>query len=921
MAYVVPSVLVYQQLKNAGGVLNSTPDLECCIFGPANNVVTFDVNDPVSLAKTAAATSISALGTVSLGSTSVTFNNVTGFTVGDNITIAGAGADGALLQTTITAINGLVVTVGTAASTAVTGAVVSKSAYFNNPVVDTTYLMPSAKPGQVVDVDSINLYFTNAKVESFTANGYGKVLANMTLDPLGTAKIVMEPQTYGNAGYTGSGAYITVDNPSYFKVDDYILIKGGGPQIGATGVFKDLVTRVVGFNESSDSTNCTLSIYPSLGVGNNLSSTTPKISKVYESNFNADANSLRVEAGDAVTVSYTNAGGSVVVLNTNARSVETDDGQVGRVTTITLADAMANMKPVGLFNGSSVTVTGTPTRTVKVSSGDYALISVGSSVVIDGCGLNKVRRTVIAKTTSGPDYRLHLDQTVTWTSSGNPTIDVIPTVSFEVVKNIVSVALPAVDPKTSQEYFEYNPVDQELVLHPNPVSSYGRILEGNVHVEYTALRKDLSGRLLSFDSLDDIEALLEDTTDSNPLGLACVLAKANTTGRVNAVAVDGDTLEDYLAGLEASENYRLYVLAPLTQNQSILSAFKAHVESMSLPENASWRTAIVNTELPTTINVGVGATLVVTTDSYGSENAVGQGFTSSSPSGDTYFQAPAATFVTDGVAPGDILSLVVDNYNLPDTFEQFVIAEIIDNTKLIVEGDHLNVVVNSYQVKRTLSKAQQAASVAAVSRTYGSKRVWHLMPSTVGVSVGGVTKYLPGYYAAAAMAGLVSGVPVQMNLTNIGLAGITDLRFASFYFSKKDLGTMAEAGTMLLVQDVQGGVPYVRHSLTTDVSVLAYREVLKVKNIDFLSYFYYDKLRPFIGTWNITEDTLNIMRQTLTASGELLKSKKLPKIGAPLISYKIEKIAQNEFNKDSIDVIMPVSVVDPNNYTNLYLVI
>ena len=105
------------------------------------------------------------------------------------------------------------------------------------------------------------------------------------------------------------------------------------------------------------------------------------------------------------------------------------------------------------------------------------------------------------------------------------------------------------------------------------------------------------------------------------------------------------------------------------------------------------------------------------------------------------------------------------------------------------------------------------------------------------------------------------------------------------------------------------------------MTVLEYREILIVKNWDFLSYYYYDRLKGFIGSWNITPDTLNTVRQTLVASSELMKTKKLPKIGAPLLSYKINKLEQNQYNKDNVDVELQVGLVYPLNYLSLYLII
>jgi hypothetical protein len=248
------------------------------------------------------------------------------------------------------------------------------------------------------------------------------------------------------------------------------------------------------------------------------------------------------------------------------------------------------------------------------------------------------------------------------------------------------------------------------------------------------------------------------------------------------------------------------------------------------------------------------------------------------------------------------------------------VLNVVSNQQLVIAATATSTAVSFY-VSRTMSKTQSATAVKLTSQNFGTGRVWHIQPDTVGVTIGGVVKYLPGYYLACGLAGMGAGFPVQQGFTNIGVAGITDLKNSNFTFSKADLNSMAEGGTCLFVQDTQGGIPYCRHELTTDVSVLEYREMLVVKNWDFLSYFYYDKLKAFIGSWNITPDTINTIRQNITAASELVKSKKLPKIGAPLLSYAITKLEQNKFNKDNLDVNLNISVVYPLNYLNLHIII
>ena len=229
--------------------------------------------------------------------------------------------------------------------------------------------------------------------------------------------------------------------------------------------------------------------------------------------------------------------------------------------------------------------------------------------------------------------------------------------------------------------------------------------------------------------------------------------------------------------------------------------------------------------------------------------------------------------------------------------------------------------VTKFEILRNLDNASKAKNIAAISSTFKSKRIIHVMPCLVGITENSVIKYLPSYYLAAAVAGCVAGFPVQQGLTNLTLAGIDSLQGSNFYFSKDDLNTMAAAGTMIFVQDTQSAAPYCRHELTTDMSVLEYRELLKVKNWDYLSYFYHDILNPFIGQWNIVEDTLRVIRQTVISASENLKTQKLPRIGAPLVSYEIAQLAQDTTMKDKIQLKMNIAIVDPNNYTDVHLVI
>ena len=808
MGYVTPSTLVYQDLQNSGGVLYTTPDLEACIIGPAYNVVEYVPGSTSSQIQTAAKSTTSTLGTISVGSKTLTVESTVGISKGDTILVAGAGVSGATLQAAVVDVVGNIVTLDTAASTAVIGASVSESGSISNSTVDNSFLISSSKPGQIVDVDSVQVWLNNVKVEtlvgSFTAVA-------------GSASI----STYLPTGLTGNissgSSDLTLSATNGLVIGDSIKVVGAGAS-GADliAVIKEVAALVV-----------TLDIAASTTVGS------AAVTKVAPQNINDLTNTLRVEPGDSIIVSYTDTTSTLKSFTSSVRDLTTSSGYNGTISEIRLID----MFPADL-QGTNISIS------IRKSYSNQQLPSVKPSSGLDNYDISNIG------------------------------------------------------------------VDDSVVIKTDPELAYGRIVSADVYIGYRALRTDLANRVLTINDANDLVGQLGESTDKNPLSLGIEIALANTTGRIKAIAVTSNDLQGYLEALSTAEGERLYFLVPLTQDQSILSAFKAHVEQMSLPENAGWRVAIVNTAMPLTQDIGQYS------KDYVNSNEGNNTITISS--GKYVLTSSNSTFISDGISAGDLINITASTPS--SQVGAHKVLEVVSNQQLVISATATATAVSFY-VSRTLTRSQTAKAVAGVATTLNSKRVWLVQPDIVGVSVNGITKYLPGYYLCCGLAGMGAGFPVQQGFTNIGVAGITDLKHSNFYFSREDLGTMAEVGVCIFAQETQGSIPYCRHELTTDVSVLEYREMLVVKNWDFLSYFYRDKVKSFIGVWNITPDTINVVRQTLVASSELAKSKKLPKIGPPLLGYSITSLTQNSYNKDNLDCYMKIAVVYPLNYLNLHLVI
>jgi len=956
MSYIIPSVLVYQQLANAGGVLNSTPDLDTCIIGPSYNVLKYVSGSAASQVATAALSTSTTLADTTVDSAVLT--NVVapgGFAVGDSVLVIGAGANGANLQATILSMAGNQITLDTGASTAVTGAVLSKAGKIANTAVTNTFALPGQKPGQAVTTSTVVPWYNNTKVETFLNGAYSySGQSTLTVNtPTGVTGTI-------NAA-SNSLAISTAAMATQWAIGDDISVANAG-----AGGTVPLVTKISNISGQTFT----------LAAAAVTTATTQAVTKPLVSNQNATTNTLRIEAGDSVVVTYTPPGGTATTMSSKVRSVVTSSGQNGTVSTITLYDAPPDNLSVptttgtvgaastaltvasaaGFATGDTVVVSGAGaagaslTTTITVSGltftlGAAATTAVTNAVVtkvIASTGTVSPGATAVTVTTGGGTHfqtgdRIILEgagangadhlatltnvATNTLTFAGNPTVTSVSAgakvrrvnnVQLSVRKTYNNQQVAATKPISGGSNFDTSTTAStgQVTIQANSELIYGKVITADVYFSYKALRTDLAGTINTFESIDDVEGLLGDTTDDNPLALALVMALANTTGRIFAIGIKSNDLQGHLDALTLTETQRLYTLVPLTQDQSIIASYKAHVDQMSLPAAASWRVVLANTAIPTTQNIGNYSSTSVNANSGNNTVTIN--------TGNYVLTASNATFVQDGVTPGDVVNITAAT---PGTIiGTATVLQVVSNQQLIISALATATAV-SYYVTRALTKSQQATAVAGVSSQFNDKRIVHVQPDTVGVTVNGATKFLPGYYLCSALGGMMAGFPVQQGFTNIGVAGIVDLKNSNFYFSRADLGTMAEVGTFLFVQETQGGIPYVRHEMTTDVSVLEYREVLKVKNWDFLSYFYYDKLKMFIGSWNVTADTLNTIRQTIDASSELLKGQKLPKIGPPLISGVITKLEQDANNKDQVNCNLQIEIVSPLNYLNLYLIV
>lgn len=431
------------------------------------------------------------------------------------------------------------------------------------------------------------------------------------------------------------------------------------------------------------------------------------------------------------------------------------------------------------------------------------------------------------------------------------------------------------------------------------------VVSAKVYLGYKALRTDLTS-VGTVESAQDAAGALGKLTADNPLGLGVLLALANTNTPVKFLGVTEDSLAGYVAAkdtLELVDN--VYGLVPLTQNPAILNVYKAHCEAMSQPEVGMWRRCFVSTALMTDKVLSDGTTGTIETKS---------------GEGRLLFRDTAGAFLTDTVSAADQLELLDAQGNVLFSVlvEEVIGDDLLEVTSVFPDSnaEALEDWTGAYRIKTFLDKAQQAAEIRQVGRGFGSQRVCHVWPDTAIIE----GEQVPGFYLGCAVAGMVSGLPSHQGLTRISVAGIEGLRNANDYFTQNQLDTIADGGTFIFLQQNTSSPPYVRHQLTTDMATIELRELSFCKNFDYVCILLKEVLDQFLGKYNIVPSTLALLQTAAEAVLESLRLNNLPKIGSPVLNYKVDSVAQLEAIRDRVEMYVSVNFPYVLNTIGLHVV-
>jgi hypothetical protein len=292
----------------------------------------------------------------------------------------------------------------------------------------------------------------------------------------------------------------------------------------------------------------------------------------------------------------------------------------------------------------------------------------------------------------------------------------------------------------------------------------------------------------------------------------------------------------------------------------------------------------------------------------------------------TLLQVPTGTnnakgyFITNNVQPGDIVRY---NYSTDgfgeEQYQEYVVDRVLSENSLLLytSGDSAVTQAQRFEIWHNRNRNEIADHVAEQAGSLSNRRICAVWPDQVGEA--GVVQ--PGYYLAAALAGLVSGVVPHQPLTNVEVAGFDDFTRSYKYFNETQLNRMAEAGVWIVTED-KDGTPHTRHALTTDNLDLNRREEMIRRNVDSMSYLFLRRLKPYIGRTNAQPGMVQVLQFEVNAVLSFLRSNGVTReLGSQLTSGSIRTLQIHPLLKDRIEIVLDLVVPAPLNNIELHLVV
>lgn len=451
---------------------------------------------------------------------------------------------------------------------------------------------------------------------------------------------------------------------------------------------------------------------------------------------------------------------------------------------------------------------------------------------------------------------------------------------------------------------------------------------GDMFVEYREWLSELCDEVNAIADVADLDKIRGPLDPDNPLkwGVYKALANSNgTTVKYTAVCAPED-LDSWVQVLERIKGRDdLYNLVPLTFNKKVHDLYIAHINNESNEIANNWKGGFV--AIPSRnsrLLVGEGAEIAGVSGEVIENPVLATVVDNPNATGDQYtlLQVPTGVgyFITNDVQPGDLVryEYSVDGFGETKYNEYVVDAVLSENSIVLFSGPDAPVTTpQRVEIWHNMNRNEMADDIATRAGSFSNRRLCAVWPDQVGSA--GVLQ--AGYYLAAALAGLASGVVPHQGLTNVEIGGFDDFSRSYKMFNETQLDRMASAGVWIATED-RDGTPYSRHALTTDNLDLNRREEMIRRNVDSISYLFLRRLRPYIGRTNATPTMVEKLRREVEQLIRFFKSNGFTEeLGSQLIDGSVRILRIHPLLKDRVEIVLDLVVPAPLNNIELHLVV
>jgi hypothetical protein len=471
-----------------------------------------------------------------------------------------------------------------------------------------------------------------------------------------------------------------------------------------------------------------------------------------------------------------------------------------------------------------------------------------------------------------------------------------------------------------------NGVELALPVHGGAPES------SKIYIHYREWSDDHVDQLNFVSSVADLDDIPGQLDEDNPLKWGVYRALQNSnSARVAYIAVpDGtDSLDDYqtaIARVDGRDD--IYNFVPLTYSREVINLFVTHANTESGPERSNWKAVVCALQGKTSkllVGQSSAADQALSPTSTDGELVLAKLLDNPNATGTQYTKltVPAANsdFITYGVRSGDIVRFLysIDGFG-NETYTEFIVDSVLSENSLLLQAGHTSAinVAQKVEIWRNLNRTEIKDDLIDQAQGYGSRRVvaiWPDRPATAG-------NVQAGYFLAAAIAGLASGVVSNQGLTNLEVSGFDNLTsYTTDYFTDAQLTEMSNGGVWIVTED-RNGTPITRHAVTTDTSDLKVREEMIRRNLDSISYLFVNALRPYIGKANATPTLLQRLNYIITSNIDTLTAPfASPDLGPRLLAGTIVTLRIHPLAADRIEIVLNLTLPAPLNEVQLYLVV